>query len=76
MTGDRQDERAAMDFSMIMIMISDTVMISMNFNSYASLVIFWSSFLFCSVLFLNTELCILYECSLCLIFITVRKLAI
>ena len=55
---------------------SDTVMIGMNFNSYASLVIFWSSFLFCSVLFLNTELCILYECWLCLIFISVRKLEI
>ena len=50
MTGDRQDERAAMDFSMIMIMISDTVMISMNFNSYASLVIFFIiSVLFCFV---------------------------
>ena len=37
---------------------SDTVMISMNFNSYARLVIFF----IISVLFLNTELYILYEC--------------
>ena len=39
---------------------SDTVMISMNFNSYARL--YFSSFLFFSVLFLNTKLYILYKC--------------
>ena len=44
MTEDRHDELAAMDLSVI----------SMNFNSYVSLVIF-SSFLFCSVLFLITK---------------------
>ena len=44
MTEDRHDELAAMDLSVI----------SMNFNSYISLVIF-SSFLFCSVLFLITK---------------------
>ena len=46
MTGDRHDERAAMDFSIR----SDTVMIRMNFNNYASLVIFFIiSVLFCFV---------------------------
>ena len=45
---------------------SDTVMIRMNFNSYASLVIFFIiSVLFCFVF--NSELYILYECWLCLI---------
>ena len=39
---------------------SDTVMISMNFNSYARL--YFSSFLFFSVLFLDTKLYILYKC--------------
>ena len=61
MTGDRHDERAAMDLSMI-IFAPDTVMISMNFNSYASLVIFFIILVFCFVLFLNTKLYILYEC--------------
>ena len=54
---------------------SDTVMIYMNFNSYASFVMF-SWFLLGSVLFLNTKLYMLYECYLCLIFIAVRKLTI
>ena len=45
---------------------SDTVMFSMNFNSYARL--YFSSFLFFSVLFLNTKLYILYKYWLCLIF--------
>ena len=40
---------------------SDTVMTTMNFNSCASLVIFFIIPV-CSVLFLNTELYILYEC--------------
>ena len=51
---------------------SDTGMISMNFNSYASLVIFF----IIPVLFLITKLYLLYECWLCLIFITAHKLAI
>ena len=55
MTGDRHDERAAMDFGIIIYIRSDTVMISMNFNSYANFVIFFIiSVLFCFVL--NTEL--------------------
>ena len=62
MTGDRHDERAASGLQHDHIR-SDSVMLSMNFNSYASLVIFFiTSVLFCSVLFLNTELYILYEC--------------
>ena len=55
MTGDRHDELAAMVLSKIRIP-SDTVMICMNFNSYASLVIFSSFMFFFSVLFLNTKL--------------------
>ena len=43
-------ERAAMDFGIIIYIRSDTVMISMNFNSYANLVIFFIiSVLFCFV---------------------------
>ena len=34
---------------------SDTFMISMNFNSYASLAIFFISFLFCSAFFFEHE---------------------
>ena len=50
MTGDRHDERAAMDFGIIIYIRSDAVMISMNFNSYANLVIFFIiSVLFCFV---------------------------
>ena len=55
MTGDRHDELAAMVLSKIRIP-SDIVMICMNFNSYASLVIFSSFMSFFSVLFLNTKL--------------------
>ena len=62
MTGDRHDELAAMVLSKIRIP-SDTVMICMNFNSYASLVIFSSFMFFFSVLFLNTKLYI-YICYL------------
>ena len=52
---------------------SDSGIISMNVNSYASLVIFFViPVLFCSVLLLITKLYTLYECWLCLIFITVR----
>ena len=64
MTGDRHDELAAMVLSKIRIP-SDTVMICMNFNSYASLVIFSSFMFFFSVLFLNTKLYIyiyLHDC--------------
>ena len=47
---------------------SVTVMSCMNFNSYASFTI--------PVLFLKTKFYILYECELCLIFVTTHKLAI
>ena len=50
---------------------SDTVMISMNFDTYSSLALF---FIICFVLFLNIKLYILHECYQCLIFITVRNL--
>ena len=51
---------------------SDTFMICMNFNNYASFVTFFIiPVLFCSVLYLNTKLYMLYECLLCLMFITV-----
>ena len=49
MTGDRHDERAASGLQHDHIR-SDSVLPSMNFNSYASLVIFFIiSVLFCSV---------------------------
>ena len=61
MTGDRHDEQGAMDFGIIIYIRSDTVMISMNFNSYANLVIFFIiSVLFCFVL--NTELDMSVSC--------------
>ena len=74
MTGDRHDERAAMDFSMII--FAQTPSWLEWILTVMPVWLYFSSFLFCSVLFLNSELYILYECWLCLIFITVRKLAI
>ena len=60
MTGDRHDGRAAMDFSMIIFGQTppwlEWILIVMPVWLY------FSSFLFSSVLFLNTELYILYEC--------------
>ena len=74
MTGDRHDERAAMDLSMII--FAQTPSCLEWIFTVMPVWLYFSSFLFCSVLFLNTELYILYECWLCLIFISVRKLAI
>ena len=50
MTRDHHDELTAIDHSMI---CSDAIVIWINFKNYASLVIFFQPFLFCSVLFLN-----------------------
>ena len=66
MTGDRHDELAAMVLSKIRIP-SDTVMICMNFNSYASLVIF-SSFMF-------FFFCFIFEHETIYIYIFIRLLA-
>ena len=62
MTGDHHDELAAMVLSKIRIP-SDTVMICMNFNSYASLVIFSSfMFFFCFIFEHETIYINLYDC--------------
>ena len=60
MTGDRRDERAAMDFSMIIFALTPLWLVWML--TVVPVWLYFSSFLFCSVLFLNTELYILYEC--------------
>ena len=59
MTGDRYEELAAMGRKHSRY---DPVMICMNFNSYASMLIFFIIPVFFSVLFLNTKLYTLYEC--------------
>ena len=74
MTGDRHDEPAATDPSMIAVALTPTwlewILTVMPVWLYSS------SFLFFFVLFLNTKLYMLYEFKLCLILITIRKLAI
>ena len=60
MTGDRHDERAAMDFSMIIFAQTPSWLVWIL--TVMPVWLYFSSFLFCSVLFLNTELYILYEC--------------
>ena len=74
MTGDRHDGQAAMDFSMII--FAQTPSWLEWILTVMPVWLYFSSFLFSSVLFLNTELYILYACYLCLILISVRKLAI
>ena len=74
MTGDRHNERAAVDFSMIIFDQTPSWLVWILTDMPVWL--YFSSFLLSFVLFLNTELYILYECGLCLIFITIRKLAI
>ena len=54
---------------------SDTVMISMKLT----VMLVWlhfSLYVFCSVLLLNTKICVLYDCWLCSIFTTEHKLTI
>ena len=60
MTGDRRAKRAAMDFSMIIFI--QTLSWLLWILTVVQVWLYFSSFLFCSVLFLNTELYILYEC--------------
>ena len=72
MTKDHHDELAAMDLSVIAVALTPAWLVWIL--TVMPVWLYFSSFLFCSVLFLNSELYILYECWLCLIFITVRKL--
>ena len=69
MTGDRHDKRAAMDFSMIIFAQTPSWLVWIL--TVMPVWLYFSSFLFCSILFLNSEHYILFECLLCLIFITV-----
>ena len=74
MTGDRHDELAALDLSMIAVALTPSWLVCIL--TIMPVWLYFSSFLFCSLLFFNTKLYILHECELCLIFIIVRKLAI
>ena len=60
MTGDRHDERAAMNFGMIIFAQTPSWLVWIL--TVMPVWLYFSSFLFCSVLLLNTELYILYEC--------------
>ena len=73
-SNDRDDELAAMDPCMIEVALTQSWLVWIVTTIPVWLC--FSSFLLCSILFLNTKLYILYECSLCLICITVRKLTI
>ena len=72
--GDRLDELAAMDFSMIVVALKPSWLVWIL--TVIPVRLYFSSFLFCSVLLLNTKLYMLYECYLFLVFITFRHLAI
>ena len=60
MNGDRHDERAAMDFSMIIFALTPSWLVWIL--TIMPVWLYFSSFLFCFVLFLNTEFYMLYEC--------------
>ena len=60
MTEDRHDELAAIDLSMIAVALTPSWLVWIL--TVMPVWLYFSSFLFCSVLFLNTELYILYEC--------------
>ena len=60
MTGDRHAKRAAMDFSMIIFAQTPSWLVWIL--TIMPVWLYFSSFLFFSVLFLNSELYILYEC--------------
>ena len=60
MTGDRHDERAAMDFSMIIFAQTPSWLVWIL--TVMPVWLYFSSFLFCSVLFLITKLYLPYEC--------------
>ena len=73
MTKDHHDELAAMDLSVIAVALTAAWLVWML--RVMPVWLYFSSFLFFfSVLLLITKLYTLYECWLCLIFITVRKL--
>ena len=74
MTEDRHDEQTAMDLSVIAVALTSAWLVWIL--TVMPVFLYFSPFLLCSVLFLITKLYLLYECYLCLIFITVRKLAI
>ena len=73
MTEDHHDELAAMDLSVIAVALTPAWLVWIL--TVMPVWLYFSSFLFCSVLFLITKLYLLYECKLSLIFITVHKLA-
>ena len=60
MTGDRHDERAAMDFSMIIFAQKPSWLVWIL--TVMPVWLYFSSFLFCSVLFLITKFYLLFEC--------------
>ena len=74
MTEDRHDEQTAMDLSVIAVALTSAWLVWIL--TVMPVCLYFSPFLFCSVLFLITKLYLLFECYLCLIFITVHKLAI
>ena len=74
MTGNRHDKLAAINLGRIAVALTPSWLVWIL--TVMPVWLYFSSFLFCSVLLLNTKLYILYECYLCLIFIIVRKLAI
>ena len=59
MIGDRHDEPAAMDHSMITVPLTPSWLV--RIWTVRPVWLYFSSFLFCSVLFLNTKLYILYK---------------
>ena len=73
MTEDHHDELAAMDLSVIAVALTPAWLVWIL--TVMPVWLYFSSFLFCSVLFLITKLYLLYECKMSLIFITVHKLA-
>ena len=75
-TEDRHDELTAMDLSVIAVAVALTPVWLVWILTVMPVWLYFSSFLFCSFLFLIAKLYSLYKCYLCLIFITVHKLAI
>ena len=65
MTEDRDDELAAMDLGVIAVALTPAWLVWIL--TVIPVWLFFSSFLFCSVLFLIRKLYLLYECYLCLI---------
>ena len=74
MTVDRHDKLAATDHSMTAVALTPSRFVQVL--KAIPVWLYFSSLLFCSVLCSNTRLYIVYECQLCLSFITVRKLGV